>query len=54
MEELELLYANHPDDKTQNKIPLEKVLRVRQDTGFSKKGKCVVMYCTTRVFFFQF
>lgn len=54
LEDLELLYSNQPDDKVQNSIPLEKVLRVRQDTGFSKKGKCIILYCTTRVFFFQF
>lgn len=61
---MELLYSNHPDDKKVKMIPIEvknlsvkfskKILRIREDIGFSKKGKTVVLYCESRLFFFQF
>ena len=54
MGSLSMTYGKKPTSKDRSMLPIQNILRIKQDLGFSKKGKVVVLYAVKRLFWMQF
>jgi hypothetical protein len=49
-----MYYSKKPTSVQKSALPIERILRIKQDLGYSKKGKVVVLYAVKRLFYMQF
>jgi hypothetical protein len=54
LDTLSMSYGKKPNSTDRSLLPIQNILRVKQDLGFSKKGKVVVLYAIKRLFWMQF